>query len=388
MHQFTRRLATSRRAALVLTVAAMAAVAAGCGDDGGGGSDSSTDTSASLSGGTAGLEAAKTAYTEFKKPPSDLGDIQPIGKEIPTGKKLVYIYCGVPVCDVLADGAKNAADVLEWEYETISSDGTPESVKKAWATAVRMKPDAVLSSGFDTAVYKAELEELKKMNIPVVNYATTDEGPTGNVTARIGDPKAVGAQGELLAAEVAAESDGKATTLFVDVPAFTILKSVGERFDAHYAEWCEGCKVEHLELPITALGKDATQRVVSYLRAHPDTNWVVFSVDAASVGLPAALKAAGLTDKVKFAGASGTVENLGYIEQGLEAGTANQGYYEEVAVMVDLAARAMLGESVDYAQTYKLPYFLETTDSILTSKGFEPRVPDLYAKWAEIWGKS
>ena len=56
--------------------------------------------------------------------------------------------------------------------------------------------------------------------------------------------------------------------------------------------------------------------------------------------------------------------------------------------MVDFAARTMLGESVDYAQTYKLPYFLETTDSILTSKGFEPRVPDLYGKWAEIWGKS
>ena len=225
------------------------------------------------------------------------------------------------------------------------------------------------------------------MNIPVVNYATTDEGPTGNVTARIGDPKAVGAQGELLAAEVAAESDGKATTLFVDVPAFTILKSVGERFDAHYAEWCEGCKVEHLELPITALGKDATQRVVSYLRAHPDTNWVVFSVDAASVGLPAALKAAGLTDKVKFAGASGTVENLGYIEQGLEAGTANQGYYEEVAVMVDLAARAMLGESVAQDQAYDITYWIEAKANLKSADGFAPVVPDLYEKLATIWGK-
>ena len=133
--------------------------------------------------------------------------------------------------------------MLDWEYETISSDGTPESVKKAWATAVRMDPDAVISSGFDTAVYKAELEELKEMDIPVVNYATTDQGPTGNVTARIGDPKAVAAQGELMAAGVVADTDGKANTLFVDVPAFTILKGVARgstpttRSGARAARW-------------------------------------------------------------------------------------------------------------------------------------------------------
>ena len=45
-----------------------------------------------------------------------------------------------------------------------------------------------------------------------------------------------------------------------------------------------------LDIPLTSLGKDAPDRIVSYLRSHPDVNYIALSVtDALGAGLPAAL---------------------------------------------------------------------------------------------------
>ena len=57
---------------------------------------------------------------------------------------------------------------------------------------------------------------------------------------------------------------------------------------------------------MTSLGRDAPDRIVSYLRSHPQVSYVVLSVsNALGAGLPAALRAAGLADKVKIVGQSG-----------------------------------------------------------------------------------
>src|SRR4051794_32222364 len=112
MLDFTMGRRTLRgRAAVACSFAALAAVAAGCGssNDSSSSSSSSSGSSSSAStpsGGGAGLAAAKTALAEYQKPPTDIGVTEPVGKPIPTGKKLVYIYCGAPICNVLADGAK------------------------------------------------------------------------------------------------------------------------------------------------------------------------------------------------------------------------------------------------------------------------------------------
>ena len=46
---------------------------------------------------------------------------------------------------------------------------------------------------------------------------------------------------------------------------------------------------------------------MSYLRSHPQVNYVVLSVsNALGAASPAALKAAGLADKIKLVGQSGT----------------------------------------------------------------------------------
>ena len=62
---------------------------------------------------------------------------------------------------------------------------------------------------------------------------------------------------------------------------------------------------------MTSLGKDAPDRIISYLRSHPKVNYVALSVtDALGAGLPAALKAAGLGDKVTIVGQGGGTQNF------------------------------------------------------------------------------
>ena len=117
--------------------------------------------------------------------------------------------------------------------------------------------------------------------------------------------------GENLAAKIVADSNGKANTLFVNISAFQILQALAGQLESSYKQFCPDCEYGTLDIPVTSLGKDAPDRIVSYLRSHPQVNYVVLSVsNALGAGLPAALKAAGLADKVKLVGQSGDTQTF------------------------------------------------------------------------------
>jgi ribose transport system substrate-binding protein len=312
--------------------------------------------------------------------------LPPITKPIPTGKKVVYVHCGVAACTVLADGAKKAAEILGWKYQTIASDGTPESVKKAWQTANRLKADVVLGSGYDRSIFEAELKELNARGGIASIYATLTN-PSADLPVSIGLPADVGREGQQSAAWVVADSKGKANTLYVNLPSFTILGPILDSFKADYKKFCSTCKLEVMDMPITALGKDSTDRIISKLRANKNINYIVMSVDVMGIGFPAALKAAGLDGKVRFMGHSPSVENLGYIDQGLQSATVNQDYYAVMAALIDGAARKMVGLPVTPVNKWSIPYFIESKGKLASTTGFGPVMPDFYGQLKKLWGK-
>ncbi len=332
------------------------------------------------------LAQAQAAVAKYLKKPTSMG-LPAITKPIPTGKKVVYVHCGVAACTVLADGAKKAAAILGWKYQTIATDGTPESVKKAWQTANRLKADVVLGSGYDRSIYEAELKELVARGGIASIYATLTP-PTADLPVSIGMPKDVGREGQQSAAWVVADTKGKADTLYVNLPSFTILGPILDSFKADYKKFCPTCKLATMDMPITSIGKDSTDRVISYLRSHKSVNYVMFSVDVMGIGFPAALKAAGLETKVKFAGHSPSVENLGYIDQGLQAATVNQDYYAVMATLIDGAARKMVGLPTAPVNAWSVPYFIETKGKLASTTGFGPVMPDFYGQLKKLWGKA
>jgi ABC-type sugar transport system substrate-binding protein len=183
--------------------------------------------------------------------------------------------------------------------------------------------------------------------------------------------------GENLAASIVADSNGKADTLFVNISAFQILQSLAGQLESSYKQFCPECEYGTLDIPVTALGKDAPDRIVSYLRSHPQVNYVVLSVsNALGAGLPAALKAAGLADKVKLVGQSGDTQTF----QDLQANNINSvvpfDYYSVDYLMLDALARHFAGVPVEQAQP---PMWIVTADN-MPAEATEGLFPKLWGK--------
>ena len=365
----------------IVPVTALFALSA-CGSD----ATPAAGTSQAAAPGSPGLAAARSALKKYSARPTRIPVTEAVGKKIPKGKQIDFILCGVQSCKDLADFTTAAARQLGWKVKQIATQGTPESVQAAYEQAVRDKPDAVIASGFPRAVYAKQLAQLKKAGIPVIQSNADDVAGAGVSLLKNG-PKDVGVQGEMIASWVVSDSGGKADTVYFDLPAYTILKPVKDTFAAKYKEWCAGCALDTVDVPITAVGKDMPDRVVSYLRSHPKVNHVVFSLGLLKVGVPAALKTAGITGRHIVVNV-GDAQNYQYIQSGLTDGAMALNSHELAWIQVDALARHFTGQSMAVDQKAELPNMLVTNDNLPSADGDFPRVEDYQAQFRALWGLS
>ncbi len=341
-------------------------------------------TSASTSGnsGSSGLATTKQLAASLEQRPTSISVTQPIGKPIPTAKTVTFISCGVPACDTIGKTFSEGAALLGWTTKIVSTSGTPESIKAAWQEAVTAKPDAVVSSGTTTSVVADQLKALAAENVPVVLYAVTDQ-PQG-VSAVIGGPSGEAFDfGQPMAAYIASNSDGKASTLYVNLPSYPILQDQLSGFKQIYRQGCSGCNLTVYDVPATATS--IPPLIVSELRSHPNINYVAVCVDSLTVGLPAALKAAGLQNKVKVIGSSSDVPNFEYIATGQEAAGVPNAFYDDGYQMVDALALIFTGQSPASAEVNP-PRMLLTESNLPSSSQLFPLVPDYKQQFLKLWG--
>ncbi len=363
-------------ALLVLGLALVGAT--GCGSNSGG--------SAAQSGGGASVAEAQTLTKQATTRPTSIGLTKPIGKPVPTGKKVVFISCGVEACEIQGNIIKQGAADLGWTAETIGTDGSPEQLQNAFKTALRQGADGVIINAVNRASVAKQIEQAKKQGVAFVTSASVDE-PGDGILANIADKRNSGNIGEHLAAQIVADSNGKANTLFVNISAFQILKALGDQLSSSYKKYCPDCKYDALDIPVTSLGKDAPDRIVSYLRSHPQVNYVVLSVsNALGAGLPAALRAAGLADKVKIVGQSGDSQTFQDLQAKNINSVAAYDYYTVDYLMLDALARHFAGAPPQPANP---PLWLVTPENMPAeaTKGLFPVVPTYRDEFKKLWGK-
>ncbi|CAM5411548.1 sugar ABC transporter substrate-binding protein [Streptomyces coeruleorubidus] len=375
------RRAVRRAITATLPVTALLALAA-CGT----GTTPAADSTQAGAPGSPGLTAARAALAKYSARPATISVTEPVGKAIPKGKTIDFILCGVQSCKDLADFFTEAAKELGWQVKQIATQGTPESVQAAYEQAVRDKPDAVVASGFPRAVYAKQLAQLKAAGIPVIQSNADDVAGDGISLLKNG-PKDVGVQGEMLASWVVSNSGAKADTVYFDLPAYTILKPVKDSFAAKYKEWCDGCALDNVDVPITSVGKDMPDRVVSYLRSHPKVTHVVFSLGLLNVGVPAALKTAGITGKHIVVNV-GDAQNYQYIQGGLTDGAMALNSHETAWIQADALARHFTGQPMAVDQKAALPNMLVTKDNLPSADGDFPIVEDYEKQFKALWGLS
>ncbi|MEW2398223.1 substrate-binding domain-containing protein [Streptomyces sp. NPDC046862] len=376
----SRHRRAARRALTAIAPATSLLALAACGT----GTTPSADSTQAAAPASPGLTAARAALAKYSERPDTISVTQPVGRKIPKGKKIDFILCGVQSCKDLADFFTEAAGELGWHVKRIATQGTPESVQAAYEQAVRDKPDAVVASGFPRAVYAKQLAQLKAAGIPVIQSNADDVVGKGVSLLKNG-PKDVGIQGQMLASWVVSNSGAKANTVYFDLPAYTILKPVKDAFAAKYKEWCEGCALDQVDVPITAVGKDMPDRVVSYLRSHPKVTHVVFSLGLLNVGVPTALKTAGITGKHIVVNV-GDAQNYQYIQSGLTDGAMALNSHETAWLQVDALARHFTGGSMAVDQKAALPNMLVTKDNLPSADGDFPIVEDYQKQFKALWG--
>lgn len=380
----SRRRGRGRWIACLAAIAA-AALVAGCSSSGSGSNTAASSGSAADASSGPGVAQARSVVDQFSQRPTKIQVTEKISKPIPKGKTVYFVSCGTPNCAEETDIIREATDALGWTLKTINTDGTPESQKNAFDQVARAKADAVLYSAVDRSTFASDIPTLKQNGTFVAGCCITD--PIGNgIDFANETPDQTGAVGNLLAAWVAAESGGTAHAVYVNLPAIPILTDALNTYKAKLDTYCDSkCKTDTLDIPITALGKDVPTRVVAYLRAHPDVKYVAICTDALTIGLPAALKAAGLSD-VKIIGQGADPTNLQYIHSGQENASVAFPYYESLWALVDAVARHEAGVPVP-ASTAP-PQWLLTKDNAPDATKIFPVVPDVEAQFKALWGVS
>jgi ABC-type sugar transport system substrate-binding protein len=369
-----RKLAYKGAALLVLGAAL---VASGCGSD--------SEGASAASAGDADLAAANAVAEKATTRPTTLDLAKPVGKEIPTGKKIVFISCGVEACEIQGDIIKEGAALLGWTVETIGTDGSPEQLQNAFETALRQGADGVILNAVTRSVIAKQLAEAKKQGVPFVTLSSVEKTGDG-ILANIADTRNSGRIGELLGAEIVSASGGDANTLYVNISAFQILKALGDQLERSYKKYCPNCEYGSIDIPVTSLGKDAPDRIVSYLRSHPQVNHVVLSVsNALGAGLPAALRAAGLADKVKVIGQSADTQTYQDLQAGNIEAVVPYDYYTVDYLMLDALARHFAGVPV---KDQSPPLWVVTPKNMpeAATRGLFPVVENYQAQFNKAWG--
>ena len=368
------------RFAAAAMVVAVALIAAGCGSS----SDGGSSTGSSAASTNKALDQAKAVVAEATKRPDKITVTSPIGKNIPPGKKLVFISCGAAACQTQGKIVAEAAAKLGWTSKTIATDGSPQQIQNGFNTALRDGANGIILNASTRDAIAKQLKAAQAKKVAFVGCCSTEKvGP--DYLYNTGTPEQNTRIGNYLAALIASDSQGKANTLYVDIPAFTILASLGTSLQEQYAKYCPGCGFSKIAVPLPRLA-DATNIIVSYLRSHPKVDYVALSVtDALGTGLPAALKAAGLT-KVKIVGQGGDPTAYQAVAQGQILGLVPFDYYNVDYQMVDALARHFAGAKVEQTPP---PVWLVTKDNLPSdyTKIF-PDVEDFESQFMQLWGKA
>ncbi len=380
----TRRTRRGRRrtaAGAIAILVAGALLLAGCSSSSGGSTGNGGGTNGA--GDSAGLAAEQALVDKYSQQPTEIPASEPIGKPVPKGKTVVFVSCGTPNCSIEGNIIKQATDLLGWTLKVINTDGTPETQKSAFAQAVQQKVDVVLYSAVDRATFAQYIPQLKANHTFLSACCITDPVGSNGIDYAIDVPSQTGVIGQLMAAWIITQSKGDAHTVYFNLPAFSILATQGTAYSSYFSKNCSSCTSDNVDIPVTALGKDVPTRIVSYLRAHPKVKWVTVSVDALAVGLPAALKAAGLND-VKIVGEGATSTNLQYIRAGQQSASVAFPYYEVMWAMVDAAARYEAGATVP-ASVGATPWLLIKSNAPAPTDAF-PTVKDYAQQFKTLWG--
>jgi ABC-type sugar transport system substrate-binding protein len=348
--------------------------------------ETASNESSGESGGVAGIPAPVT------EPPTEFPIKTPL-KEAPPKQSFTWLACSLPICqEALSDGYHEATTALGWpikqiNYETLkAADGVQ--------TALNENPDMIAITGIPPALFEAQAKEAIKKEIPILSgYDTTPPEPKKNgLYYQYGNSAAIGLEGEEIAKWMVQDSGGKVNAVSLTIGEYPILTAEIEGIERTFKE-CAECKVTTLSVTAEEVGEGKVpSKLVAYLQTNPDTNYVEYTFSDLATGSQAALKGAGLTEKIIQVGVNATAPIIKEITKGEQAAWTLQPSRYGDWLTLDVASRLALGMPLEpYEKEGLLPTWVvdtpEAAEELLEkSEGLWNGPEGFEEKFEELWG--
>lgn len=370
------------------SVAAMAMAAGllmvGCSSGG----DGDGETPANIEASTDSVAKSSAEWiAPYLERPTSIGIDVPVEGDPATGKTIYYMQCSVPSCQETADTIRESMEVVGWELTSVDAGTMPEEMKAALAQTILDEPDAVVVSGIHHSVFSEEMAQLKALDIPVINITTADP-PTDDTLAVFFEVPEFEVTGERLAHYAMSQTGSDTNAVSFMISAYSNTEIVAMKFTETINENCSECVTDIVDIPVTALGTTMVEQVVTYLQAHPDVNWVNLGFADMIVGLPDALRAAGISTDVRFV-------SIGPSELAFEA-LRNGDYlvaldspstFDMTWRITDVLLRHFNGEPIEPSIAHTYPQWVVTKDNIPVTSGTFPLVEDYTEQYEVLWKK-
>jgi ribose transport system substrate-binding protein len=374
---------------VVVPLVVAAVVLSACSSSKSGGSSGGSSAAGSSD---AGVAAAKAYLATVSSNPTGIALSAPLSKKPASGKLIVKLVTPQPVTKVVSDGTAAGAAALGWSYKAIPVGTGPEDIQKAFDAALALKPAplGIEVSGYPKVTFAKQLAEAKSKGIAVISESTTDAAGTGDgIVGLLDGPSQVQVWGKDIAAEVIADSNGKAHVAMFSVSAYPILGEFVKGFKAAMSEWCPKCSVKDVDQQATDIGTKTPQSVVSTFQRDPKLGYAVFSFGDMTIGLDAALKGAGLSGKVKITGETASAANLQAVKNGTELAWTGFAAPALGWRTIDGFARFANGDDMGVVSNTPLPTQVITKEnigSIVTdSSGYYIGLSDYASQFAKLW---
>jgi ribose transport system substrate-binding protein len=379
-------------APLHLAAALIVASAAACGSSSSTKSSTSTSTTTSNASTTSGggsnasLAAAKAAISPYTGHPSAFPATEKLDKLPPAGAKYVYLQCLSPFCAQLAKLLVAPTKALGVSLTTINSGLTATSSQSAAASALELKPAAVLISAVQPQGFGEALHQLVDAGVAVSGVGIVNGKPYG-VQASVGTETNDELAGKLMADWIRVNRGPDANVVFFGSPELDFSSLMQSGFKDELAKVCPTCKFDAAPISVLTIGTTAPATEVSYLQSHPDTNTAAFAAMDSATGLAAALKVANM--HITTIGFAPSASNLQDIKNGGLTAALGVDSPVEAWVQADVTARLVTHQPVTASELNVDLQFL-TKDDITTDDTVNgwTGYPDVAARFAKLWPAS
>lgn len=373
-----------------LLAALMVVAIAGCGSSSSDSTQSGTDMASTSgeSGGSGGADVAgaKKAIAQFIGQPGPFPVTEPL-KKVPTGAKVASVWCGTPICALVQETLKGAAQTMGLDLSEIKAGSSASAVSSAFDSAIAGDPEGVIAGAIDIQLFQHQLKELQQKEIPIATAGLVNAEEYGLIPS-VDSKQEFERSGALMADYVVAEDGPESKVVFYAVPELAFMETLESSFEEELTARCPSCEVRIVPITVESIGNTAPSHVVSDLQANTQTTVAVFGTDEIEIGLPAALDTAGI--EVQTLGYGATPTNLQYLKEGKEDAVLANDPVLIGWTLIDEMGRLISGQKLhgEEAEGLQPIQFLRQEDITFDPTKGWLSYPDFEARFEKLWGVS